>query len=404
MRVLMLASYFPKPSNPSMGTWALDQAQALQRQGGPILVISLSSWVPSWLAFTKGAKAFSACPERHVWGGLEVRYPRWLFYPVSLVKHLTERYPALPMRLAWWSAKAGLEAAVREFQPDVLYCHHTAVNGYVARQLQKKTGLPFVVTDHDFGEIQMCRSYTQRRQLFAEVSANAYCLVSVARRMQTEYSSQFPQANTRTVFNGARATAGEFPPRPEELAGKQVVFSSGMFYERKGFLLLLEAFAQVAATRPAAVLRIAGDGELRPAIEAKIAALGLQERVTLLGMQPQAKVLQEMHWADCFALIGWDEPFATVFSEAMSTGTPIVTASDGGINDVVVDGVHGYSVPPRDVPAAAAAIGRLLDEPSKRAEMGKAARALYESTLNWDRNAQEMLSILRAAVAARKKA
>jgi glycosyltransferase involved in cell wall biosynthesis len=99
-----------------------------------------------------------------------------------------------------------------------------------------------------------------------------------------------------------------------------------------------------------------------------------------------------------FALIGWDEPFATVFSEALSAGKPVICCNDGGITDVLKDEVHGLTVPPRDLEAAAGALGRLLSDPALRERMGKAGAELFEKSLRWDHNAANMERIFRAAV------
>ncbi|HTP25351.1 MAG TPA: glycosyltransferase, partial [Anaeromyxobacteraceae bacterium] len=112
-----------------------------------------------------------------------------------------------------------------------------------------------------------------------------------------------------------------------------------------------------------------------------------------------AHVLQEMAWSDVFALIGWDEPFGVVFSEAAACSLPILLASDCGFNDVFRDGVHGFSTPPRDPAAAAERLEALLADPDRRRAMGRAAFNLWVSRLTWDAHAAQLASILRAAIA-----
>jgi glycosyltransferase involved in cell wall biosynthesis len=400
MRVLMLASYFPKPANPTMGTWALAQARALQRQGLDVRVVSFTSWVPGVVAFGAGARAYADCPTRHNWDGLEVFYPRWPVYSQEPLKSWIFQHPTWPMNLAWRTVAPALGRHVHDWRPDLVYAHHTAANGFIAAQLRRRYQLPFVVTDHDFGEIQSCREFPGRRRFFDAITRQSSCMVAVARRMEREMADQFPHARTQTVFNGTDAIPREFSgqPRPAEIEGKTVVFSCGMFYERKGFPLLIEAFGRIAQRYPDAVLRLAGDGAERAKVEQAIARHQLQGRVQLLGLLPHRQVLQQMVWSDLFALIGWDEPFATVFSEACSAGKPILTASDGGINDVLESGVHGLAVPPRDIAAAAEALDLLLRNPDQRLRMGAAARQLYEQKLNWDRNAREMAGLFAEAV------
>jgi glycosyltransferase involved in cell wall biosynthesis len=210
----------------------------------------------------------------------------------------------------------------------------------------------------------------------------------------------FPKSRTLTVHNGSDppAQVSFMKPRPRELACQRILFCACAFYERKGIPLLVRAFARIAGAFPDAILRIAGDGETRPQVEKAIQDTGVSSRVHLLGRLPHDDVLQEMIWADAFVLPGWDEPFATVFTEALSAGCPIVYASDGGITDVAIDGIHGLAVQPRSEDSLAAALETLLGDETGRRAMGKAARELFQKHLLWDHNATLMGSVFAAAV------
>lgn len=400
IRVLMLATYFPKPLNPLMGNWALAQAQALKRNGVDLIVASLTAWVPPALAFTRGARAYACCPKQSDWDGLTVLYPRWLHYPVGPARVLNQRHPGIGLRVGWLTAGRKLLELVRLFRPHLIYAHHTAVNGYVARLLQRSVDMPFVVTDHDFGEIESCRSLPARRRLFGEVAHHSSAMVAVSARMERELQIQFPWARTCTIPNGAEPVLPALLsiPRPEALRSKTIIFSCGTFYRRKGFPLLVDAFSKVAAKHPGSELRIAGDGEERNEVERRIHHHGLESRVTLLGALPHSEVMQQMVWSDVFALIGWDEPFATVYLEALSAAKPVVCCSDGGITDVIRHGEHGFIVPPRDVEAAGGALDRLLGDQALREGLGKSAHRLFETSLTWDRHAKRMIDLFAAVL------
>ncbi len=395
----MLASYFPKPGNRLLGPWALSQAWALQKRVD-LEVVSLTSWMPRWLARGAGAAAYAGCPPHYRWGSLDVTYPRALWYPIQPFKRWAYPNPALQIWLAWQSARRPLERAVDRFRPHVLYAHHTAANGRLAQRLGERAGVPYVVTDHDFGEIADCERMPGRKRFFAGIVNGASALVAVASRMERKMRELFPRARVCTVPNGTDEIPREMRerPRPEELKGKLVVFSCGAFTERKGFPLLVDAFAGVAARFPDAILRIAGDGAQRREVERSILRHGLADRVQLLGFVPRDRALQEMCWCDVFALIGWDEPFATVFSEALSAGKPVLCCDDGGITDVLRNGVHGITVPPRNLDAAAGALARLLAAPDLRESMGRAGGELFESRLRWEHNAARMEELFRAAL------
>jgi len=405
LRVLFLATYFPKPTNPTMGTWALEQARALRRQTIDLRVVSFTSWVPRLLAQSRGARAYAECPPAFDWDGVHVEYPRWLAYPMDPVTRWTYRYPSLQQAPAWWSARHYLRQLAREWRPDVVYAHHSLTNGSLARHLHSELGIPFVVTDHDLGEIADCERAHARRRAFARVVRDAFAWLSVSERMEQEMRRQFPFAHTCTLHNGSNALPAEVlaTPRPPERRDQTVVFSAGMFYERKGFPLLIEAFGKASRGRPEARLRIAGDGPARPEIEATIRRAGLNDRVQLLGILPHLQVLQEIVWADAFALAGWGEPFGVVFAEALAAARPVILASDAGVAEVMQDGVHGILIPPRDAAATAAALLRVLAEPALRERLGAAGRALWASRLTWDANATALVSLLGKAVEARQR-
>jgi glycosyltransferase involved in cell wall biosynthesis len=405
MRVLFLASYFPRPSKPLIGTWALEQARALA-QLTDLRVVCFTPYIPSIFALLKRARPWVIVPPAHTWPpttegqkGVRTTYLKTLYYPIPPFKKVGHRNPEPQMAGAWRSVRGRLLAIVDEFQPAVIYGHHTAMNGYMAERIFRLRNIPFVITDHDYQEISDCGQLPKRKKMFDRIKTAASQNICVSRHMENETRRLFPNVCTTTVYNGINKIPADMlsQPRPEELRGKQVVLSVGMFAPRKGFPLLVEAFAQASQSQPNAVLRIVGDGEDRPAIEAMIRRHNLQGKVSLLGLQPQKQVFQEMAWADLFALVSWNEPFATVFIEAMGVGRPVITASDGGICDVVKDGVHGLVVPPKDAPAAARAIQALLSDEPRRRAMGEQGRALVETQLNWTANARRLIEFFEEA-------
>src|SRR5215831_1759503 len=401
LRVLFLATYFPKPGNPTMGTWALEQAKALQRGPVDLRVVSFTSWIPGGAAWTRGARAYAECPPAFRWDGLlDVEYPRWLAYPIAPVSRITYRYPRIQTALGWWSARSFLLRVIQEWRPHVVYAHHALTNGSLAWHCREHFGTPYVVTDHDFGEIWDCGRFLSRWDEMARVARGAFRMLSVSKRMERALQQQFPFSRTETLYNGTNAIPEEIlsAPRPEERRRQLVIFSAGMFYQRKGFPLLIEAFAEATRDKKDAQLRIAGDGPARPEIEAAIERSGLRGRVHLLGVLPHRQVLQEIVWADVFALVGWDEPFGVVFAEALAAGCPIVLASDSGAAELIEHRKQGLLVAPRDVRAAADALKEVLRDRDFAGRLGAAGQALWSSRLTWDSNAAALVSLFRDAI------
>lgn len=85
-----------------------------------------------------------------------------------------------------------------------------------------------------------------------------------------------------------------------------------------------------------------------------------------------------------------------ILMEAAATGRPVVTTDWPGCRDVGVSGETGLLVPPRDVPALAAALRRLIADPSLRAQMGQKARRHAELNFSNERAAAHMLGLYEA--------
>jgi glycosyltransferase involved in cell wall biosynthesis len=413
MRVLFLASYFPRPAKPLIGTWALEQARAMGNFGD-VRVVCCTPYVPRILGLLPRAKGWVNVPREFVWPpagsdgtpdgqiakAVPTTYLKGLYYPIPPFKRWAYRDPQRQMGIAWRSIRDRLLRIVDQFQPDVVYAHHTAVNGFFAEQIHARRQIPFVITDHDFFEISDCDHLPRRRALFERIKMAASTNVCISRRMENDTRRLFPNVRTLTVPNGINPLPPDIlqHPRPPDLQDRQIIVSVGMFTPRKGFPLLIEAFKPVADKHPRALLRIIGDGTDRPAIEAAIVRHHLEGRVTLLGLLPAPRVFQEMAWADLFALVAWDEPFGVVFVEAMGAGIPVICASDAGVTDVLENGVHGLFVAPKDPRAATAAIEELLSDEPRRRTMGRQAQALVESRLTWSANARRLFSLFQDAI------
>ncbi len=162
----------------------------------------------------------------------------------------------------------------------------------------------------------------------------------------------------------------------------------------KGHLFLLDAFAQLK--RPKLHLLIVGEGPMRGPIEEKIAALGIQERVTLAGQRTDPENwLQAM---DVFCLPSYaNEGVPQAILQAMLCGLPIVTTPVGAILEAVSNGDTALVVVPKDAAALASAITRLLDDDTLAARLGNAARRVASADFSRDAMLDRMEHIFSGA-------
>ena len=159
----------------------------------------------------------------------------------------------------------------------------------------------------------------------------------------------------------------------------------------KGQRHLIEAARLVLPQVPDARFVIAGEGELRPALERQIKDHHLEKHVLLAGFRPDVLALHKAF--DIFAMSSVTEGLGTSLLDAMAAAKPIVATATGGIPEVVVDGQTGLLVPPRDHAAMADAIVTLLKDDDLRRRMGQAGRKRACSQFSAERMVQDTLRV-----------
>ncbi len=183
--------------------------------------------------------------------------------------------------------------------------------------------------------------------------------------------------------------------------GKRVIFV-GRLDPVKGALLLLEAFARVRIDHPNATLNVVGDGPARGEAEARAAALGLTGAVTFAGYRTQAEVAALLEEADMLVLPSFAEGVPVVLMEAMASRIPVVASRVAGVQELVEDGVSGFTVPPGDVATLADRIASLMADPEAARVMGEAGRAKVETEFNIAREGAWLAEIFHRGVAGEK--
>jgi glycosyltransferase involved in cell wall biosynthesis len=87
------------------------------------------------------------------------------------------------------------------------------------------------------------------------------------------------------------------------------------------------------------------------------------------------------------------------YLEAMAAGCPLIVANTGGGAEAVRDGETGFQVPPRDVPATAAALDRVLGDAQLRQRLARAARERVDEYFALDRYLDRILAVYAQAIA-----
>jgi glycosyltransferase involved in cell wall biosynthesis len=114
--------------------------------------------------------------------------------------------------------------------------------------------------------------------------------------------------------------------------------------------------------------------------------LGIESAVTFTGFSTDMPAIYA--GMDIFALASFAEPCGRVIFEAMAMGRPMVATNTGGTPEIVVDGLTGILIMPRDPAAMAAALKELVLDKAKRIAMGKEARKRIEEHFSIQKNVQ----------------
>lgn len=145
------------------------------------------------------------------------------------------------------------------------------------------------------------------------------------------------------------------------------------FTPAKALHLFLEAAAQIGKAVPAVRFVMAGDGSLRPQLEALAEKLGIASRVRMLGWRRDVPEL--LGAFDVFLLTSLWEGLPRSLVEAFLSGVPVVASHVDGVGELVEDGKNGFLAPPGDVDSLASSVVRLLTNESLRQTMANQARA-----------------------------
>ena len=200
------------------------------------------------------------------------------------------------------------------------------------------------------------------------------CASEAIRRMLV--SDGIAEARTVTVHEGI--DLGRVGAAPEARVHEEfwlphdapLVGNVAALVPHKGHRYLIEAAALVVRQVPDARFIVAGEGELRPALERQIKDHRLEKHVFLVGFRPDVLSLHKSF--DLFVLSSTTEGLGTSLLDAMACAKPVVATTAGGIPEVVEHGVTGLLVPPKDPEALARAIVRLLKDQALRKRLGTA--------------------------------
>jgi len=348
--VLFLPSWYRSPQFPLNGVFFREQAHVLKTAGYQVGVVApgqysiLVAWRFSCWRYRQGFENDDGIP--------------------TYSSYTCAWFPAVPYLNTYSWLKHGMRLFERYLgevgRPDLIHAHAAFQAGILAEEIQRRYGIPYVLSEHS-------SMYLERRVSFWKVPLVRRALARASAR--TAVSPRLGEAVARYAGDAAEPcewvpnlVGREFfdaplPVRPKG-AGEFRFLHVAHFNPIKAQPNLLRAFARQFRGDAGVVLRMGGDGDIRPDLLRLADDLGVRRQVHFLGMLSRDQVIEEMLASDAFVLSSHFETFSIVLAEAAACGTPLVSTACGG-PECIVNDQNGLLVPPDDVDALADGLGRM---------------------------------------------
>ena len=180
-----------------------------------------------------------------------------------------------------------------------------------------------------------------------------------------------------------------FRPLPDvERKSRQLMATASADAPLKGLRYLLRSYAQLLTTYPDLELLVIGQPRPGGDTERLLHKLKLQDRVRFVSGISTEDMVRYYAQATIAVVPSVYEGFGLPAGEAMACGVPLVSTDGGALPEVVGDA--GVLVPARDVDAMTAAIVGLLDDPSRRTQLGEEGRLRIDDMFCWRVTARQM--------------
>ncbi len=306
------------------------------------------------------------------------------FHPVVINDYGLFKYPDYTLPLSVKMAEVS-----RQHGLDVLHVHYAvphATAAVLARSMLPPAQRPRIVTTLHGTDTTLLGSDVGYAPAIRHALAQSDAVTAVSGFLRDETHRVLTVEGTIDVIHNF------FAPRPPRRSrdetrralgvtpNETLLLHASNLRPPKRIDLLLQTVARLRAHKEFRLLVLAG-GDWEP-FEHEARRLGVAERV--LVRREVSDVEEYFQAADAALFTSESESFCLGILEGMFFGCPSVAMAVGGIPEVVEDGVSGRLVPFGDVDAAACAVKELLDDPARRAAMGRAARRRAEERFSAD--------------------
>ncbi len=286
------------------------------------------------------------------------------------------------------------------FDFDVLHAHFAYPYGYVAGVWGKKHHVATVLTCHGIDILRLPQwrfgVKPKETEKLSQTFQSLDQVVTVSRNLEEEVLRLgCPAEKLSTIANGV--SPDEYEPAYQTANEPQVLLGMGRMEAVKGFDVLLEVFSDIAKERENVQLHLVGEGlEFSRLLEISLRHR-LNDRVVFNKTTVGEKKKRLLEGCTLFICPSRWEGMPLVVLEVMAAGKAVVAYDVGGMGEIIEHDKNGILIPPFDTGLMRQRIIELLDDPSKREQLGKNARQTALKH-NWTHIADQYITLYGKAL------
>jgi L-malate glycosyltransferase len=342
---------------PLAGIFQQHQARALTRAGYQIGVISPCLRNPGEIK-----KKISGWPYGFE-NDTSDQFAIFRYYGWFLVPH----FQAIKIR-QWVAVGAKLfqQYILNYGKPDIIHAHNALYAGILARYINKRWAIPYVITEHSSAYATGKIDYSLIRQV-REVYEKAVERMVVSPSLSLDVHRYLGDEDLKFKWipNVLEDLFEERQDIKHEHPKTYFTFLNiGALVELKGQVELLHAFSMSFRGQPGIYLRLGGEGPLRKTLQKLANELGIEQQVVFMGHLERKDVLREMLSCDVYVHPSHYETFGVAIIEALACGRPVIATDCGGPR-YIISNTNGVLIPPKNSSELSQALTHFMESYKK---------------------------------------
>jgi len=351
IRILTFSTLYPDSIRPRHGIFVETRLRHLLANGNvESKVVAPVPWFP--VAFGPYAK-FAQVPKVEKRHNINIFHPRFPLIP-KIGMSIT------PLLMAIFLYPVLKKIIKNGYDFDLIDAHYFYPDGVAAVLLGKWFGKPLTITARG-SDLNILPEYRLPKKMIQWAGNQANALITVSSNLKKILVTlEIPEKKIKTLRNGVDLELFYPAENRKQLKTKlniksTTLISIGNLVKSKGHDLVIRALQLCPDTN----LLIIGSGKEENSLKRLVSKLKLSNRVSFIGVLPQAQLRDYYAAADILILASETEGCPNVLLEAMACGTPVIATNIDGITEIIKSNDTGILVE-REYTKISAAINQLL--------------------------------------------